>query len=244
MEGRRRRKVKRQEFTPMTWGKLPSTLEESSGRRNESIHQVLEECLRPCVAGSDIGSKSSGKFTREPPPFGTVSDVEWLDPKRISRQHDSAAFSSTIPLIKKCQREDPVELPEEGRTPLFPTVDEDLGIRPGAEPMTGPLQLMPQRDVIVDLTVVSDPDILTLVCHRLSAAFEIEDAQSPVAQGDGSTAEKGEAVAIGPPMRQFRAQAPDRIRDVPAGGMSDQSSNPAHPSHPSHSVLPKAFGNH
>ena len=51
-----------------------------------------------------------------------------------------------------------------------------------SEPVAERLKLDPQLPVVVDLTVVGDPRGAVLGRHRLRAALEVDDGQSPMSQ--------------------------------------------------------------
>src|SRR5207249_1133352 len=59
---------------------------------------------------------------------------------------------------------------------------DGLGIASRPVAVTARLEPRAQSGVIIDLAVVSDPDRLVLVCHRLMPAGHVHDRQPPMAQ--------------------------------------------------------------
>jgi hypothetical protein len=53
-----------------------------------------------------------------------------------------------------------------------------------AKLVTGRLEFVAQRTVVVDLAVEDDADAPVLVCHRLRTTGEIDDAQAGETQRD------------------------------------------------------------
>ena len=84
--------------------------------------------------------------------------------------------------------------------PLLIGVDDDLGIGTGSERMAELDQLLAQFDEVVDLAVEDHLDRAVLVAHRLRSAFDVDDAQAPVAERCGLVHEV--AFAVGAAVRQ------------------------------------------
>ena len=56
------------------------------------------------------------------------------------------------------------------------SVYQDLGIRLVAEKMTPPAQALPERRMIVDLSVEHCPNLCVLIRHGLTPACHVDDA--------------------------------------------------------------------
>ena len=101
-----------------------------------------------------------------------------------------------------------------------------VGARPVAVP--GPFERRAQRGVVVDLAVEDDPERAGLVGHRLVAALDVDDAQTPMAQMSPGVVIEAEIV---------RAAMADRVGHSPQGRSGPslvlgrhryKSGNPAH----------------
>src|SRR5262249_43534780 len=77
---------------------------------------------------------------------------------------------------------------------LFIEVQDCLGIRAGAIVVTASDQLRSQFRVVIDLAVEDNPDGAVLVGHRLTAAFDVHDCQSPMSQPDRSPHHRAGAI--------------------------------------------------
>jgi len=73
-----------------------------------------------------------------------------------------------------------VEMPETVGAKVLVEVNDNLGIRRGAEAMSPRLQLWPELDVVENLAVEDDPQRLILVGYGLRAGGEVNDAQPRV----------------------------------------------------------------
>src|SRR5690606_32817563 len=91
-----------------------------------------------------------------------------------------------------------VQAIDDSRTVLFPAVHDDLGVRRRAETVAAGFEIGPQIAMVVDLTVEDDPDRPVFVGHRLPAAGQVDDGQTPMAERDPLVVV--EAVAVGAPM--------------------------------------------
>ena len=65
---------------------------------------------------------------------------------------------------------------------FFVEVEDCLGIRSRAVPVTPRLEAGPKLGMVVDLAVENDPDSPVLVAHRLLAAADVHDRKAPMCQ--------------------------------------------------------------
>ena len=61
---------------------------------------------------------------------------------------------------------------------------QHLGVGAGAKHVSARLELAPHIQVVVQLAIEDHPDALILIGHRLCAAFDVYDAQTPMPQTD------------------------------------------------------------
>src|ERR1700752_4209215 len=97
---------------------------------------------------------------------------------------------------------------------LLVEMNDDFGVRLGAESMALVDQFLAQQFVVVNFTIESDADRAVFVVERLVSLLEGDNAQADMAEGEGPTVEQGIARAI-------RAAVADRRthpRDVLALG--------------------------
>src|SRR5262249_58454254 len=64
-------------------------------------------------------------------------------------------------------------------------VDDDLGVTSSAEGVPHRFQLSPERTVVVYLAVLHHPDRVVLICDRLSAPGNVDDAETAHADRNG-----------------------------------------------------------
>src|SRR4029453_190722 len=104
-------------------------------------------------------------------------EVEWLDPEPIARKEQPAGGAGP-----ERKGEHPLEVLPATVAFLFVEMEDGLRITPRAVPVAARFQAGTEGGVIVDLTVVGDPDGLVLVRHGLMPTGDIHDRQPSVAQ--------------------------------------------------------------
>src|SRR6185369_6613554 len=123
--------------------------------------------------------------------------VERLDPQAIARQDELAA-----PRVPDRQREVALDEADEVLAFLLVEVDQGLGVGPGAVAVTPLFEAAPQRRVVVDLAVESDPDGAVLVRHRLpSRGTQVDDGEAAMRQAERLIGAEIEAGVIRAAMR-------------------------------------------
>ena len=158
---------------------LQDVLEEGLGRGHVTEREQLGQRLQihlPRATGIfqqrfDLRGKHQG--------VANADVIERLDPEMIPREEQLAAFH-----IPQGKRKHPVEPPDTRRPPLLVGMNNDLGVGPGPELVTGFLQLVAQLDEIVDLAVEHDLNRSVFIANRLPAAADVDDAQPAMAQPD------------------------------------------------------------
>src|SRR4029453_19254754 len=127
-------------------------------------------------------------------------EVEWLDPEPIARKEQPAGGAGP-----ERKGEHPLEVLPATVAGLFVEMEDGLRVASRAVPVPALLKAGAEGGVIVDLTVVGDPDGLVLVCHGLMPAGDIHDRQPSVAQPD--RAFNPQALAVRAPVPEDVAHA-------------------------------------
>src|SRR5712691_6535201 len=124
--------------------------------------------------------------------------------------------------VQKAERELAVETLDHLLAPLFPAVDEHLGVGLRREHVAGGEQLLAQLEVVEDLAVLDDPHGRVLVVHRLVPAGEVDDRQP--AHAERYAVELDRAFVVGPAVGHRRAHPRDELateRGIPARDATD-----------------------
>ncbi len=72
---------------------------------------------------------------------------------------------------------------------LLVEVDEHLGVAMSREGVPGPLEVMPELAVVVELAVLDDLDAAVLVADRLVAGLEVDDREAARGEADAAVDE-------------------------------------------------------
>jgi hypothetical protein len=128
--------------------------------------------------------------------------VERLLSQPVSRRKEPPA-----PAVPDQEREHAAQILKTVDSVFFVKVEDGLGVGVGAELASFTNQATPQFLVVVDLTVEDDPDRAIRIAHRLLAAVQIDDAQTPMTQRDVTTQENPFVV------RPAVSQAPSHLAD-------------------------------
>lgn len=80
-------------------------------------------------------------------------------------------------------------------------MENDLGIAAGAEPVAPLLQLTPELEEVVELSVVDDAPVPALVPYRLMTALQINNAESRHAQRHADVTPYASVVGSSMPQR-------------------------------------------
>ncbi len=151
-----------------------------------------------------------GLGTERQTPAGQLGVEERLLPHPVPCQHQPLAR-----LVPDGQGKHPVQPPDEIDPVFLVKMHQTFRVGHGLVAMPFGLELRPDLQLVVQLSVVRDPDRAVLVGHRLGAAGQVDDRQPTMPQGRRTGAV--ESIAIGPAMRQ-RGRHPldDRaIRPLP-----------------------------
>ena len=97
-----------------------------------------------------------------------------------------------MPHVPDGQAEHAVEAIEYLVAPLLVSVDDDFGVRVGAENVTVPLQFAPELGEVIDFAVENHPHGFFLVRHGLVPAAEIDDREPAKAESERA----GDVVAL------------------------------------------------
>src|SRR5690606_17707560 len=162
---------------------------------HSSRHQLADPLIEGLVAGDISAGQKLGEYAAveaRPPRharengFDLRSEQELGVAHRIVQRLDSKAvtrheqpLSRNIP-EGKCKHS--LEVIDAIIAVYLVRFDHDLSVRLGLEPATECFQLSTQLAVVIDLTVVCQPDALAIIAHRLSTGGEINDGQSAVRQ--------------------------------------------------------------
>ena len=102
---------------------------------------------------------------------------------------------------------------------------EHLGVGAAAEPVTGPLELVHQLAVVVDLAVLHDDDGAVLVRDRLIAAGQVDDREP--ARGDPDRAVEMRPFGVRAAVEQGRRHAAEPL-GVDGAAAAGDPADPAH----------------
>ena len=105
-------------------------------------------------------------------------------------------------------------------------MDHHFGIGSGAETVAAPLELLAESAIVVNLPVEHDADRVVFVENRLTAAGEVDDRESPMAERH-LVIEVNSGI-IRPPMRLRLIHGVNDPAGLRVGVMVDDSGNPAH----------------
>src|SRR5437763_12819837 len=130
------------------------------------------------------------------PALGSV--VQRLLAKPVAGQEQAAAAA-----VVDRESEHAVEFERQFLAPFLPAMDQDLGIgMMRGEFVSAAHELPAELRMIVEFAVEHDADLAVLVPHRLVAACDIDDRQSPMPEEDMPDLVDIKTVAIRPAMRQ------------------------------------------
>src|SRR5262249_41852441 len=101
--------------------------------------------------------------------------IQRLHAKTVARKQQPAR--NGVPQGEGTQ---PAELMDAVVTPFFVRVNDRLRVGPRSIHVTGPLQTRADVAMVVNLSVVGDPDVTAFVGQRLVTGGEIDDAQATV----------------------------------------------------------------
>jgi hypothetical protein len=127
--------------------------------------------------------------------------------------------------IEDREGEHSIETRGELLAPLLEAVNEDFSIRVVCpEDVAARLEVTPEISMIVDLAIENNADRLILIPHRLRAALDVDDRQSPVAEVNPSFGINEQPFAVGPSM----AKGPRHYGEVIAITLANEADQPAH----------------
>src|SRR5579859_7599946 len=105
--------------------------------------------------------------------------IEGLNAESVSRREQHA-----LPSIPNRESEHASQMLHTITTVFFVKMNDGFGITVCTVAMSLCLQASAKVDVVVDLAVVDDPNVLTLVSQRLVAALDVDNAQAAHGQTD------------------------------------------------------------
>ena len=111
---------------------------------------------------------------------------------------------------------------------LLVEMNDNFGVRLGAESMALLDQFLAQQFVVVDLTIESDADLPVFVVERLVALLEVDNAQADMAEDEGPTVEQGIARAVRPAVADRRTHQRDVLALGRAAILFQDHINAAH----------------
>jgi hypothetical protein len=164
----------------MGGAQLVHTVEDRLGIRHVPEREILFDGVR--IDFRRDRSRRENRFElrgKQQLRVGSHNVIKRLDPEPIASEKECLP----VPVPDR-KRKHAVEPADALLAPLFPRVDDDLGIAASAERVPERDQLLHQLVKIVDLTVVGDDDGFVFVVKRLMAAREIDDRQPPMAESD------------------------------------------------------------
>ncbi len=126
---------------------------------------VVERALEPGVDEQRLQLRAEDHLAAR-----QLGPVERLLAQAVARQEQGLAA-----LVPQREGEHAAEAIETSLAPLFPGVDDHLGVGMGAEAMARRGQLADQRPIVVDFAVERDDDAAVLVEQRLPAAGQVDD---------------------------------------------------------------------
>src|SRR5439155_7045897 len=146
-------------------------------------------------------------------PLDLRTDQDFLFSFAIKERLNSAAVSRSqkpaIAGIPYNKGEFSIEPMDKIHTMLLVEMNDDFGVRMGAETMALIDQFFSQLFVVVNFTIESDADGAVLVVERLVSLLEVDDAQANMAEGECATVEQCIARAIRTAVARRRTQPSD-----------------------------------
>src|SRR5262245_12519284 len=144
------------------------------------IEELVDRTGIDCEAIAG-GEPDTLDVAREVEPVAKIRIEERFLPQPVSRKEQALARS-----IPESEREHPVQALEEPlRSPFLVRMNDDLGVGPRSEAMSGSPELVSQVIEVVDLAVEDDPDRPVLVAHGLVAGRRaVDDAEPSVGKPD------------------------------------------------------------
>ena len=134
--------------------------------------------------GVDRAARKRPQLGRERELAVYLPVVERLDPVAVSGEDEPAL--RPVPerdgkhAAQALRKIEPVLLVE---------VDEHLGVAMSREGVPGPLEVMPELAVVVELAVLDDLDAAVLVADRLVTGLEVDDRETPRGEADAAVDE-------------------------------------------------------
>ena len=206
---------------------LPRITVDRSWRRDIVVNQVFSQALTRERGIHQPHCARGAQFAGKPAHARSTTHVERFHPQGIPSKPQRRRVYPT-PFVPQRERVNPVETRQELGAPLLPPMNQYLGIRPGAEPMTCALELDTEVTMVVDLAVEHDPERTLFVAHWLGAALRVNDTQPAVAQGTGPTEHQAQASVIGAAVCESLPETACNGLDVGGRIIREDTGNPAH----------------
>ncbi len=127
--------------------------------------------------GNNARSEQRANLRSERKTFRCLRVIERLDAQWVARQEENRRRGIALAQIKQGESEHTLQFGQRVLAPLFPRMNQYLGIRLRGEAMTAERQSLAQVAIVVQLAVEDDRDVLGFVPDRLVAAGQIDDAQ-------------------------------------------------------------------
>src|SRR5262245_27063103 len=211
---------------------LERPLEDRPRLRDVAERKVLLDCLR-------VDLTPERRVLEEPFELGGEGElaarqrrvVERLDPEPVAGEQQRFA----IPVPKR-EVEHAAEALHAVLTPLFPRVDDHLGVAPRLERVPESLQFGDEVLEVVDLPVEDHHDAAVLVVERLLARREVDDREPAMPEADARL-EVG-APLVRPAVMLALVHARDEIAgNLPPSAQIDDADDSTHGSAPHREAL-------
>jgi hypothetical protein len=133
----------------------------------------------------------------------------------ISEAKAKVPPQSPLARVPHAYREHAPEMIHEGGAVLLVEMRDHLAVSVGLEPMTGPLEIPAELQVVVYLAVEHAPDGAVLVGYGLGALLEVDDAQTPESKPQRPILM--EALVVWPPVDHGGRHGTERIHPDGSG---------------------------
>jgi hypothetical protein len=168
--------------------------------------QVLEHRL-PIPASGHAGREQRLDLRGDVERVAHLRVEEGLDAEAVARREEEP-----VVCVPEGERELSTQLAQTVRPELFVEVDQDLAVRPGAEPVASLFEVPLVALEVVELAVDDDVDPLVLVRDRLVAGPEVDDREPRMPEAHAAIRRDPLPVPVGPAVIERARGAAQGVR--------------------------------